>query len=293
MTDVILSVILITYNHSKYIDQCIKSILEQSIIENIKVIWVDDCSTDDTVEVGERAFRSVGFSRVERVHFFKNRHQRRISFLLDAVELINSEFFAIIDGDDHLIDTRKYETQVGLMRQTNEIGISFTRSHEIDEAGILTGKIWGDLGPSPGIVSFPQVIEGDGGLMPTSSLVLRTSKFQDPPNWFWEYQPVGDYMFQVLASEPLGALYLPLITSAYRTQVPHSWTSRTMSNRRSKVVFHREFIRLLFQMREYFDVGFNPNFDKIIDSHIKMLLDTMDGAEDRRRLRHMLVGLDL
>ncbi len=45
-----ISVIIPCYNVSAYIDRCLQSVMEQTIgVEELEIICVDDCSTDDTV----------------------------------------------------------------------------------------------------------------------------------------------------------------------------------------------------------------------------------------------------
>lgn len=50
MTDPKISVIVANYNHEKYIEQAVKSLLNQTY-QNFEVIIVDDCSTDNSKEV--------------------------------------------------------------------------------------------------------------------------------------------------------------------------------------------------------------------------------------------------
>ena len=49
--DPYLSVVVITYNHEKYIKKCLDSILEQNIDFPIEIIISDDCSTDNTQRI--------------------------------------------------------------------------------------------------------------------------------------------------------------------------------------------------------------------------------------------------
>ncbi|MDR1090043.1 MAG: glycosyltransferase, partial [Prevotella sp.] len=45
------NVILITYNHSKYIRRTLESILAQNTPHEVEIIVADDCSPDNTVEI--------------------------------------------------------------------------------------------------------------------------------------------------------------------------------------------------------------------------------------------------
>ena len=50
MTYPLVSIVVVTYNQSKYIIECIESILLQDY-PNKEIIVVDDCSTDNTKEI--------------------------------------------------------------------------------------------------------------------------------------------------------------------------------------------------------------------------------------------------
>ena len=45
------SILVINYNNERYIAQCIKSILNQSINKNLEIIFHDDNSTDDSIKI--------------------------------------------------------------------------------------------------------------------------------------------------------------------------------------------------------------------------------------------------
>lgn len=38
-----------TYNVSSYVEECLNSVYNQTIKDDIKVVLVDDCSTDETL----------------------------------------------------------------------------------------------------------------------------------------------------------------------------------------------------------------------------------------------------
>ena len=53
--DIKLSIIIPSYNYGKYINECLDSIFEQPILRpsdlTIEVIIIDDCSTDNSIEI--------------------------------------------------------------------------------------------------------------------------------------------------------------------------------------------------------------------------------------------------
>ena len=49
-----LSVIFITYNHEKYVEKALRSVLSQETDFDFEVVIGEDCSTDDTRSIIER-----------------------------------------------------------------------------------------------------------------------------------------------------------------------------------------------------------------------------------------------
>ena len=50
-TDVLVSIICITYNHEQYIKECLNSFLAQKVNFNIEILVHDDASTDCTQQI--------------------------------------------------------------------------------------------------------------------------------------------------------------------------------------------------------------------------------------------------
>lgn len=50
MENITVSVIIPVYNGEKYIEKCLKSVLEQTL-PNIEIICIDDGSTDSTLDI--------------------------------------------------------------------------------------------------------------------------------------------------------------------------------------------------------------------------------------------------
>ncbi|HEY4074794.1 MAG TPA: glycosyltransferase family A protein [Herbaspirillum sp.] len=266
-----ISIFLITYNHELFIGECIDSILNQSNLDEIEIIWHDDNSSDRTQAIGDEALRGKNI-QVKRIFKANNRYQKRIPFLLDMLEQVEGEYIALLEGDDFWIDINKLQLQKDALDTFKDIDICFGRSQVVNLQGTRVNQLLGSYGDTPLNIPASDVIRGDGGFMHTGSILLRTDIFKNAPAWIFEKQPVGDYIYQVLGSLRNGALYLPFDFSSWRSQNPNSFTGKYESNINANLDFEAEFIRLLKKMQASFDQKYKADFDQIIYNHFVTLL---------------------
>mgnify|MGYP004595552383 CR=1 FL=1 len=97
-----ISVIVPVYNSSDYLEECLGSILGQSE-PNIELIVVDDCSTDDSLNIARR------FSELDsRVVVLANKENIGQGLSRNkGIELSRGSFITFVDSDD-TIDPRMY-----------------------------------------------------------------------------------------------------------------------------------------------------------------------------------------
>jgi glycosyltransferase involved in cell wall biosynthesis len=94
-----ISIIIANYNHSKFIQECCNSLLNQSY-EDWEAIIVDDASTDDSVSVINNLTKKDA-----RFKFYQNEHNLGYQkTLVRAISLSNAPLFGILDPDDILTD---------------------------------------------------------------------------------------------------------------------------------------------------------------------------------------------
>lgn len=119
-----LSMLVTTYNHEKYIAQCIQSILTQSF-QDFELIIVDDGSTDNTRKIIQQ------FTDPRIIyHYQENRGPSAAGNV--GVALAKTEFISIISGDDVAYEGR-LERQYNYFLTYPETTILFGRCEIIDE----------------------------------------------------------------------------------------------------------------------------------------------------------------
>lgn len=137
------SVVVITYNHEKYIRQCLDSILMQNVDFAFEIIIGDDCSPDQTAEIIKEyqqryphiikpTFRSENIGATKNWYY---------SFLKCA-----GKYVAILDGDDFWTDKEKLKTQTDFL-ENNKTYIACTHRYSVvDENNNITQESYNGPG---------------------------------------------------------------------------------------------------------------------------------------------------
>ncbi|MBT7038657.1 MAG: glycosyltransferase, partial [Bacteroidetes bacterium] len=123
------SVILPSYNHEKYLNEAIDSVLKQTFLDFDLILW-DDASTDSSWSIIK------GYSDT-RIRAYKNKpEQRGFPSRRIISEFPTSDYIAIHHSDD-IWEPEKLEKQVAYLDENPDVGAVFTRAKLIDEDGLL------------------------------------------------------------------------------------------------------------------------------------------------------------
>ena len=93
MTTPVISILIDTYNHERYIEQAIVSVLEQNFpAEEMEIVVVDDGSTDRTPEI-------VG-KFVPRIRYLRKENGGQASAFNACIPELRGRIVSFLDGDD-------------------------------------------------------------------------------------------------------------------------------------------------------------------------------------------------
>ncbi|MDY3254093.1 MAG: glycosyltransferase family 2 protein [Lachnospiraceae bacterium] len=133
MKDPKLSVILITYNHEKYIEKALDSVLSQVTDFPFEIVIGDDCSPDDTKNI-IREYRDKYPDIIRIVHREKNTGRPTLN-VYETTMKCRGDYLAYLEGDDYWTDNSKLQKQMDFLNEHPEY-IACTHSHKmIDDNG--------------------------------------------------------------------------------------------------------------------------------------------------------------
>lgn len=118
------SVLMLTYNHEKYIDDAIKSVVAQQTDFPIEVVIGNDCSTDNTGALcarwKEKYPDEIRFiDRLQNLGLQQN--------FIQTYAQCRGEYVAICEGDDYWTDRNKLQKQAGFLDAHPQYSLCFHR----------------------------------------------------------------------------------------------------------------------------------------------------------------------
>lgn len=182
----LVSIIVPSYNHEKYIEQAILSIMRQTY-RNYELLVVDDGSTDGSAKILQRLSDTYGFKLIVQ------KNTGIVGLFNKYIPQCKGKYIAFLSSDDYwALD--KLEKQVAYMEKNEDVGAIFGNTLAIDENGEI-------------LPSFFQRFSGHRKYS-FYDIITFNAPFAAPSNMFRRetYEKVGLYD----AAYPIEDLYMNL-----------------------------------------------------------------------------------
>lgn len=130
------SVIIPNYNHAKFLDKRIQSVLNQTY-QDFELIILDDCSTDNSREIIEKYRLN---KKVSMIIYNEANSGSTFKQWKKGIDLANGEYIWIAESDDYA-DNLFLEKTTALMDKYKPV-VVFTDSVIVDENDIMLPDSW-------------------------------------------------------------------------------------------------------------------------------------------------------
>jgi glycosyltransferase involved in cell wall biosynthesis len=203
----LVSVVVTSYNHARYVWQAIDSILAQTFTD-IEVVVIDDASQDESPAVLQHY---VGRIRV----VFHETNRGTYASLNEGIALTNAPYIAILNSDDLWLPD-KLEKQVAVLETHAGVGLVHTAFCPIDAEGkpILGNPLGIRFHHSPQGDVLAELLTRN--LFITSSVLFRRECLERC-GWFAEHLfGMGDWDMWLRIAEHYQIGYLPEALTLYR-----------------------------------------------------------------------------
>lgn len=110
----LLTIVCVTYNHEKYIDDAIKGFLSQITNFSFVILVHDDASTDRTAEI-VRNYDRQHPDLFRNIYQTENQHSKNLLHYGIIFNQVNTKYIALCEGDDYWTDPLKLQKQVDFL----------------------------------------------------------------------------------------------------------------------------------------------------------------------------------
>lgn len=216
------SVLIITYNHEKYIAQAVESALQQEVNFQYEIVIGDDCSTDHTRDI----LRELSRAHPERIRLLlrekKGAGLPGKSNFVATLKACQGQYVAMLDGDDYWTDPRKLQKQVDFLENRPDSVICFHNALMVYEDGSAPPC---NMCPTDQkeISTIEDLLKRN--FIPSCSMVFKRGLFGELPRWFNE-SPTGDWLLSLLNAEHGSIGYINEVMAAYRIHGKGYWSQQ-------------------------------------------------------------------
>lgn len=222
--DCVVIVICLTYNQEQYIQMCIDGFLMQKTDFVFQVLLHDDCSTDSTRSIIEKAVDEHPDILVP-IYEYENQYSKGVALTYNLSKICKSKYIAMCEGDDYWCDPYKLQKQYDYMEKHPECSLCMHNTKIIDIEGKKEDKLFFEE-------SYTRRLKSDFFLkswcVHLSSYFFRNC-YDIKPEWGKHYW-FGDYVM-ITNAFYYGTLdVLPDVMSVYRCNNPNGYTKKVNSD---------------------------------------------------------------
>ena len=114
--NIVVSILCITFNHEKFIEDALRSFLNQKTDFQFEIIVHDDASTDSTVEIIKK-YQLFYPNIIKPILEQENQYSKGINITRSILKYAQGIYIATCEGDDFWTDEYKLQKQVDYMKK--------------------------------------------------------------------------------------------------------------------------------------------------------------------------------
>lgn len=204
------SVLVMTYNHAKFIHRALESILMQQVNFNYEILISEDCSTDGTREIVKEYHQKYP-DKIRLLLSPTNMHSNAV--VVRGINDARGEYIALLDGDDYWINSNKLQRQVDFLDNHPDCTLCFHNAQVVYEDNSKEPWYW-----TPANQKEFSTLEDIwlGNFIATCSTMFRRGVFGAVPDWYDSFFPITDWPLHILNAEHGNIGYINELMGVYR-----------------------------------------------------------------------------
>ena len=218
MSDVIVAIKCLVYNHEPYLRDCLDGFVMQQTNFPFVAIVHDDASTDNSAAI-IREYEEKYPDIIKPIYEAENQYSKRDGSLgrimNAAVDATGAKYVAMCEGDDYWTDPLKLQKQVDFMEANPEYGLCYTDYSVCDEFGNITEESHFKTSQRKPILTFEEHLFSQGYIAPMTWL-FRKDVYTSITNDMIQGTTDGTYVLALEFFYNSKVAFLPINTATYR-----------------------------------------------------------------------------
>lgn len=248
------SVLMLTYNHGKYLAEAIESVVKQQTNFPFELVIGEDCSTDHTAQICKEYQQKYP----ELIKLTVN--SENVGLQENFIRTYNQctgQYMAICEGDDFWINKHKLQIQVDFLDHNPTYSACFHRAlNYYQEDG---SKSIGNGGYQKRVNTVYDIINSNP--ITNVTVMFRRGLFGELPEWFSRVTSY-DFAVHVLNAEHGDVYFMNKVMAVYRQHKESIWSMASSEKQILISVLNR---RLLI---DHYKNKNNTICDKLIETYI-------------------------
>lgn len=209
----LVSIIMITYGHEKYIQKAIEGVFLQKTNFPVELIIANDCSPDNTDELVKEIIKKSPPNIQVRYTKHEANKGMNLNFIW-AYQQVKGKYVAVCEGDDYWTDENKLQKQVDFLEQNPDYSISCHNIFLLNGENLSSNSPY-DKENTEDTYTLDDLAHRN--IIPTLSVVYRRSNINFP-DWYLS-SPMGDYPLMLWIAQKGKIKYFKEKMGVYRQNV--------------------------------------------------------------------------
>lgn len=269
---------VLTYNHEKYIEECLGSVISQVGDFDLRIVIVNDKSKDSTDAVVRRFITKNDNIKIEYVINKTNLGaQKSIYKILGLIKETKPDYWSYIEGDDKYLVKDRTQKHIDLLQSNKSTIMSYNKLLLIDEGSRLISKH--EPKYLNDILSTDQLAaQNHIGSFCATFYSFKCFDFFNPEEF--EGLTVYDWFFNIWMSRFGEIRQIGEFLSGYRQHSASVWSSKSQADQ------YRE---LIWSIDSY-NKKLNFAHDEAFQSYKRSLINQLSLVGDPMRVEVAIIG---
>lgn len=284
--DIMVTVFCTTYNHEKYIRQCLDGFVMQKTNFKYEVIIHEDASTDHTADIikeCEKKYPEI----IKPIYENENQYKKGIDYVeMFCLNNAKGKYIALCEGDDFWVDEYKLQKQFDSMEKNPSCKLCICKVRAVQETGERLEQTYPSIELNTGFYGRFELLEmicKEYSFQTSSYFLDKTtlSKYYKEKPSFLKVAPVGDWPILLYFSQ-FDIYYINDEMSCYRKNSVNSFSTIIHNEQSVKILsFYKGMADMMNEFDKYTHFKYH-DFCKIFDFyhyHYYMLLQEKNYKE--------------